>query len=112
MYLKSGSTFLYHQSRFVPFAAHLGHSVDNVIGSIYRGYRKDYYDENVLELLSRVLRDIPKSKLCKRTSLASKAHVLGLSLDALQRGLRLRWEESYDVIIPYGDIRHTRFETV
>ena len=28
------------------------------------------------------------------------------------RGLRLRWEEPYDVIIPYGDIRHTRFETV
>lgn len=30
----------------------------------------------------------------------------------MKRGLRLRWEEPYDVIIPYGDIRHTRFETV
>ncbi|KAG4429748.1 hypothetical protein IFR05_014771 [Cadophora sp. M221] len=72
----------------------LFHIIDQ--GIICRGYRKDYYDDNVLELFSQVLRDIPKS----------------LSLDALKRGLGLRWEEPYDVIIPYGDIRHTRFDTV
>lgn len=36
----------------------------------------------------------------------------GLTLDTLKRSLGLRWEEPYDVIIPYGDVRHTIFETV
>ncbi|KAH8670140.1 hypothetical protein BGZ60DRAFT_486172 [Tricladium varicosporioides] len=64
--------------------------------ALYRGYRKDYYDENVLELLSRILIEVPKSS----------------SLEALKSGLKLRWEQPYDIIIPYGDIRHTRFETI
>lgn len=49
-----------------PLRRTLGHEVNNVMASIYRGYRKDYYDENVFELLSQVLRDIPKSKFCKK----------------------------------------------